>query len=52
MTLDTHNFNKAIIPTNHPIPQSKQNLQNENGFQKWTLNLHFGKWNYMNHQET
>ena len=40
MTLSAHNLNTA---TYHDMKTSKQNLQDANGFQKWTLNPHFGK---------
>ena len=47
MTLNACNVNKANQPTTlyHGMKTLKQNLQDANGFQKWTLNPHFGKLN-------
>ena len=47
MTLNACNVSKANQPTTlyHGMKTLKQNLQDANDFQKWTLNPHFGKLN-------
>ena len=55
MTLDACNVNKAILPTNHPIPQirtSKPNWQDVKYSPKWTSSQPFGRLNLIKHLVT